>query len=95
MFVVTVHFEIHPGHEAAFRAAVIEQARLSRGEPGCRQFDVSADPRRPGAVFLYERYEDEAAFVAHQATPHFARFGAAIAPWVTSKHVSTWERVDA
>jgi quinol monooxygenase YgiN len=95
MFVVAVHFEIHPGQEAAFRAAVIEQARLSREEPCCRQFDVCVDRGRPGTVFLYELYDDEAAFVDHQATPHFARFGATVAPCVTSKNVSTWERVDA
>jgi len=95
MFVVTVSFEIQPGQEAAFLAAVIEQARFSRDEPCCRQFDVCVDPLRPGAIFLYELYDDETAFVDHQATPHFSRFGTAITPWVKSKHVSTWERVDA
>jgi quinol monooxygenase YgiN len=39
-------------------------------EPGCRQFDVctSADD---GLVFLYEVYDDRAAFDAHLAAPHF------------------------
>ena len=96
MFVVTVHFEIQPGCEADFRAAVLEQAASSlREEADCRQFDVCLDPGKPGDVFLYELYASAAAFDAHQTTPHFARFGGKTSPWVVRKTVRTWERVEA
>jgi quinol monooxygenase YgiN len=94
MFVVTVDFEIHPGHEAEFRAAVLEQARNSRSEEGCRQFDVCLDPKRSASVFLYELYDDAAAFDLHVATPYFARFNDTVAPWVATKTVRTWERAE-
>lgn len=67
-------------------------------EPGCRQFDVvtvAEDPDAPdgartsvasdGArtdVLFYEVYDDRAAFDAHLATPHLARFRAAFPPLV-------------
>jgi (4S)-4-hydroxy-5-phosphonooxypentane-2,3-dione isomerase len=95
MFVVTVHFEIRPGHETEFGEAVREQARTSvREEPACRQFDVCLDPAKPAEAFLYELYASAAAFDAHTRTAHFARFGARTAPWVERKIVRTWQRVE-
>ena len=96
MFVVTVHFEIQPGHEADFRAAVLEQAASSlREELDCRQFDVCHDPDAPGEVFLYEIYTSADAFDAHVKTPHFAAFGARTQPWVARKTVRCWHRLKA
>jgi quinol monooxygenase YgiN len=94
MFVVTVTFQIRAGHEEAFRAAVLDQARNSlRLEPDCQQFDVCRSPDRPGEVFLYEVYASAAAFDAHQKTDHFAAFGARVKDMVETKTVTTWERV--
>ena len=31
---------------------------------------------RPGVVFIYEQYVDEAALEAHQNSPHFREYGA-------------------
>ena len=92
--VVTVVFRAKPEHRDAFRKAMIENATASRTrEPGCRQFDVceSAD----GAdIFLYELYDDEAAFKAHLATDHFQRFNATVTPWLADKRVIAYERID-
>jgi quinol monooxygenase YgiN len=44
---------------------------LSRAEPGCLQYDVHRDAGDPDAFFLFERYADEAALEAHQASRHF------------------------
>ena len=41
---------------------------------------------------LYELYDDEAAFRAHLATPHFLQFNEQTAPWVASKSVATYQR---
>ena len=44
---------------------------LSRAEPGCLQYDAHRDPDDPDGFFLFERYADEAALEAHQASAHF------------------------
>ena len=91
--VVTVVFRAKPEHRDAFRAAMIENATASRTrEPGCRQFDVceSADGAE---IFLYEIYDDEAAFKAHLATDHFLRFNATTIPWLADKRVIAYRRL--
>jgi quinol monooxygenase YgiN len=92
-FVVTVVFVARPGHRDDFRREMLANAKASRDtEPGCRQFDVceSADG---SAIFLYEIYDDEAAFKAHLATEHYKSFNATTTPWVTEKKVVTYERL--
>ncbi len=94
-FVVTVEFEVDPRYLATFLPLMCENARVSReSEPGCRQFDVCTDPARPNAVFLYERYDDRAAFDEHLASAHFRTFDAAVRGMVTAKSVRTLQRVD-
>jgi quinol monooxygenase YgiN len=91
--VVTVVFRAKPEHRDAFRQAMVENATASRTrEPGCRQFDVceSADGAE---IFLYEIYDDEAAFKAHLATDHFKQFDARTTPWCAEKRVVTYHRL--
>lgn len=91
MYVVTVEFIIKAGHAVEFLPAMIENARASRErEPGCRQFDVCADANDPHVIFLYELYDDRAAFDAHLATAHFKAFDAQVGPWVERKSVRTY-----
>jgi quinol monooxygenase YgiN len=95
MYIVVVDFTILPARVGAFRAAMIDNARASRErEPGCRQFDVCADPAEPARIFLYEVYDDRAAFDAHLASPHFRAFDAKVAPWIGAKVVRAFERID-
>lgn len=94
MFVVTVTFVVKPGRMADFLPPMLNQAASSLAlEPGCRQFDVCTDPADPEAVFLYEIYDDRAAFDLHLASAHFTRFDAAVADMVAGKTVRTWHRV--
>ncbi|MDH4181203.1 MAG: antibiotic biosynthesis monooxygenase [Betaproteobacteria bacterium] len=93
MLVVTVVFEPKPEHAPAFRAAMLDNARASREtEPGCRQFDVCVDPAS-GTIFLYELYDDRAAFEAHMRTAHFLAFDAATRDWIARKDVRIYERL--
>ena len=95
MYIVVVDFTILPAHVGAFRAAMVDNARASRErEPGCRQFDVCADAAEPTHIFLYEAYDDRAAFDAHLASPHFRAFDATVAPWIGAKVVRAFERID-
>ena len=93
--VVTVEFVALPQHADAFRAAMIANARASReGEPGCRQFDVCVTEGEPERVFLYEIYDDRAAFDAHLGSAHFKAFDATVAPWLQTKTVRTYVLAD-
>ena len=93
MFVVTVEFTIGRADAAAFRAAVVGNAIASlTHEPGCRQFDVCDSDEDPGQFFLYELYDDRAAFDAHLASAHFKAFDRQVAGWVVRKTVRTYRR---
>lgn len=93
MYVVTVLFEPKPEHAAAFRAAMLANAKLSREtEPGCRQFDVCVEADT-GRTFLYERYDDRAAFETHLAAAHFKAFDDATRDWIARKDVKIYERI--
>ena len=93
MYVVTVLFEPKPERVEAFRAAMLANAKVSREtEPGCRQFDVCVEAGA-GRVFLYELYDDRAAFEAHLASAHFKAFDAQVRDWVAGKDVRIFERV--
>ena len=94
-FVVTVAFQVHPQHRAAFREAIRENAAASVArEPGCSVFDV-CEKADGSEMFLYEVYDDEGAFKAHLATDHFKRFDSLAAPWVADKRVLTYNRLDS
>ena len=73
---------------------MLDNARASlRDEPGCHRFDVCHNPDQPGTVFLYEIYDDAAAFDAHLKTAHFRGFDAACAPMIAAKSVATYSKV--
>lgn len=92
MYVVAVLFEAAPGHEADLLARVRRQAADSlEKEAGCHRFDVAVDPAAPSRIFLYELYDDRAAFDLHLASAHFADFDAQVGPWTASKRVETFD----
>jgi quinol monooxygenase YgiN len=93
--VVTVVFQVRPEHSSAFRASVLHNAAASlASEPGCMVFDVCESPNGP-EFFLYELYENTAAFEEHLTTAHFKAFDAACAAWSVSKRISRYERLRA
>lgn len=94
MFVVTALFEIKPGHAEAFRAGVLRNAAASlRDEPGCRRFDVCFSEDGSGC-FLYELYDDRAAFDQHMRTGHFAEFDRAAGGMISGKRLETYLLID-
>jgi autoinducer 2-degrading protein len=94
MFVVTVTFQIKPDQFEAFLPLMVQNAQASLTiEDGCRQFDVCTDENRPEEVFLYEVYDDEAAFKVHLTTPHFLKFDAEVAEMIREKTIKTYKGV--
>ena len=93
MQAVVVEFRIKAEHVEDFATAIADNASASlQTEPGCRQFDVCRDPADPALFFLYELYDDEAAFQAHLRTAHFAAMDRSSAAWVEAKTIRKLRR---
>ena len=88
MFAVCVEFEITLQHLDEFLVAMRKNACLSlRDEEGCQQFDICQDQQNLASIFLYEIYDDAAAFERHKAAPHYDEFNKAIDGMVLKKAV--------
>jgi len=95
VLVVTVDFVVAPDFIDAFRVEMLRNAQSSRREePGCSRFDVAFCDEDRSKVFLYELYDDRAAFEAHQRTEHFRQFDAGTSAWVISKVARTFRLID-
>ncbi|GLQ36026.1 antibiotic biosynthesis monooxygenase [Amylibacter marinus] len=93
MYAVIVTFTIKPQYQGAFLPLVIENARQSRGEAACQQFDVCANSDTPETVFLYEIYDDKAGFETHLETAHFLEFNRIATDMIEEKQISTYTQV--
>ncbi len=95
MYIVIVDIVVRPEFTRAFLVKMVANARTSReSEMGCRQFDVSCAPENSQIIFLYEAYDDKAAFDTHLQSQHFMEFSEATTAWVESKEVRTLHRID-
>ena len=92
MFVLQVNIRIKPENVDPFMQKCVENGNAARTEPGCRQFDILVDPKDKTKVMLYEVYNDEQAFEAHQATPHFKKYVAEAVPLLASRERAVWKR---
>jgi autoinducer 2-degrading protein len=79
MFVNAVDLDIVPAERENFLAAIKENGAAAAKEPGCRRFDILNLSSDPNHFFLYEVYDNEAAYKAHRETEHFKKFAATVA----------------
>jgi len=93
MLILSVNLTIKPENVETFLAQALQNAADSRQEPGCRQFDVLVDPKDRTRVLLYEIYDDEAAFEAHQQTAHFKSYLADGVPLLAARERHFWQRI--
>ena len=92
MFVVTVIFQIKPEHIESFAESIQANAQFSMDqEPGCQRFDVCKDPDDTNSIFLYEIYDNRAAFALHLESEHYKKFDSMVTGLVESKAVKAWE----
>jgi len=84
-FVLVVNIRIKPESVGAFMQKLSDNARAARLERGCRQFEALVDPKDQTKVMLFEVYDDEKAFEAHKATPHFKKYLAEAVPLLASR----------
>lgn len=90
--VLQVNIRIKPENVDAFMKQVIENGKAARSEPGCRQFEVLVDPDDKTAVMLFEVYEDQKAFEAHQAGDAFKTYLANAVPLLASRERKFWKK---
>jgi quinol monooxygenase YgiN len=94
-FVLVVNIRIKPESVDAFMKRLIENAAAARKEPGCRQFDVLVDPKDKTKVMLYEVYNDEKAFEAHQQTAHFKKYLAEAVPMLAARERQVFTKAES
>lgn len=70
-YVVAATYTVKPGEQERVREILETMAPLSREEPGCLFYQAHRSPENPSIFFLYEQYENEEAYWAHQETTHF------------------------
>jgi quinol monooxygenase YgiN len=68
--VLGVRWVARPGNEERVAEILAELVRATASEPGCLQYDAHRDRDEPGTFFLFERYVDEEALRAHEASAH-------------------------
>lgn len=94
MYAVVVFFEVKTECIERFRELILANAKTSLAvEDGCHQFDVCLSEEKPNQVFLYELYDDKAAFDLHLASGHFTEFAAATEQMVTDKKLHLYAQV--
>lgn len=74
MLVVHVMVHVKPEYVDAFRAATVENARLSVQEPGIARFDVVQQEDDPARFILVEVYRTPGAPARHKETAHYAKW---------------------
>ena len=85
MFVNAVDLDIVPAERANYLAAITENGAAAAKEPGCRRFDILNLASDPNHFFLYEVYDNEAAFKAHRAGEHFKKYAEVTAKMVAKR----------
>ena len=75
-FVLFITITLKPGTQEAFMPQIEKNAATSeQDEPGCQKFEVLLPhDGTQNVVYLYEVYDDEAAFATHQAMAHYIQF---------------------
>ena len=75
-YINAVDIDVVPGQIAAYLAALKENGAAAVHEPGCHEFNITVSPKDPNHVFIFEVYDNAAAFEAHRATDHFKKYAA-------------------
>ncbi len=73
-YCLVVKWTIKEGELDAVLEALRPLTATSREEPGCLLYQAHRDPENDNVIFLYEQYEDEAAYLAHADSEHFKHY---------------------
>lgn len=77
MYGVFWHAVVMPGRMQEVLEFLEWDVQVAReSEPKTASFDVYVDPEDPNGLYVYEAYQDEAAFGEHRANEPFQKFSA-------------------
>ena len=94
MLAVCVDFEVDPASLDAFLTIMQKNAADSLAkEVGCHQFDITQDLQSPSKIFLYELYDDAAAFDLHKKASHYLEFNQLASEMITAKSVRLLQKI--
>ena len=88
MLIVHVNVKVKPEDIEAFRLATLENARLSRQEPGIARFDVVQQLDDPTRFLLVEVYRSDDAPTRHKETAHYQKWRDTVAPMMADPRTS-------
>jgi quinol monooxygenase YgiN len=71
MILLTGWVDVDPAKRDAALVAGKPHMAATRAWPGCLDYVWSADPLNPARIYVYERWESQAALASHLAGPHY------------------------
>lgn len=74
MLLIAGFVRFDPRQRDATIAAILDQVRATRNEPGCLLYHVAADVEQPDTLRVCCAWESWEALAAHFTTPHMTRF---------------------
>ena len=94
-FALVVKWTVREGELEHVEQALRNLAAPTRAEPGCEMWLPHRDLDDANVLFIYERYENRAAYDAHVESEHFERWGKGEAlPRLESRERGFFETLD-
>jgi autoinducer 2-degrading protein len=88
LYINAVDIYVVPGQIENYLAAVKEVgAATIKTEPGCSEFDITVSQKDPNRLFMFEVYDNAAAFDAHLKTDHYKKYAAMVTDIVAKREV--------
>ena len=79
MLIVVAKAKLGAGALDSLKEPIAAMVAASNAEDGCIAYTFTTDVLDPSVLHIVEKWQDEAALMAHFATPHMAAFHAALA----------------
>ena len=74
MLVVAGTINLDPDHLNEMLAAIVPLMEATQAEEGCIDYVLSADPKEPGTIRIFEKWASDEALGAHMKAPHMVEF---------------------
>jgi (4S)-4-hydroxy-5-phosphonooxypentane-2,3-dione isomerase len=88
LYVNAVDIDVVPGKIENYLTAIKEVGAASiKSEPGCSEFDITVSQKDPNHLFIFEVYENAAAFDAHLKSDHYKKYAATAKDVVAKREV--------
>ncbi len=92
-YINAVDIDVVPGQIDAYLAALKENGAAAVHEPGCHEFNITVSPKDTNHVFIFEVYDNAAAFEAHRTTDHFKKYAATTKEMVAKREARAFTSV--